>query len=120
MAPGHGPVHLLLKSAEKLGFLRNEKAWDWDRPGLSLLAGPIQQYRAAVLERWRDCVSADLCGRKGFRVNLALVGVLLCNFSPLLTFGKEIRRHYSGGVWNGFLLGKVRGENAPRRFFGRS
>ena len=34
---------------------------------LSLLAGPIQHFGAAVLDGWRDCVSADLCGRKGFR-----------------------------------------------------
>ena len=33
-------------------------------PVLSNLAGPIQHFRAAVLEGWRGKVSAD---RKGFR-----------------------------------------------------
>ena len=39
----------------------------WERLGLavlSLLAGPIQHCRAAVLDGWRDCVSANLCGRR--------------------------------------------------------
>ena len=64
-APKHGPVHLLLQSAAKLGsFL------DWDRPGLpviSLLAGPVQHFRSAVLDGRRNFVSAELCGKKGFR-----------------------------------------------------
>ena len=34
---------------------------------MSNLAGPIQHFRAAVLEEWRGKVSADLCARKGFR-----------------------------------------------------
>ena len=56
-APGHGPVHLLLRSAARLGVL------EWDRAGLlvlSLLARPIQHFRAAILDGWRNCVSADL------------------------------------------------------------
>ena len=36
-------------------------------PVLSNLTGPIQHFRAAVLEGWRGKVSADLCARKGFR-----------------------------------------------------
>ena len=36
-------------------------------PVLSNLAGPIQHFRAAVLEGWRSKVSADLCAKKGFR-----------------------------------------------------
>ena len=42
----------------------------WERLGLrvlSYLAGPIQHFRAAVLEAWRSKVAADLCVRKGFR-----------------------------------------------------
>ena len=35
-------------------------------PVLSNVAGPIQHFRAAVLEGWRGKVSADLCARKGF------------------------------------------------------
>ena len=36
-------------------------------PVLSNLAGPIQHFRAAVLEGWRSKVAADICARKGFR-----------------------------------------------------
>ena len=42
----------------------------WSRPGLHLLcflAGPTQHFKAAILDAWRDKVSVDLCGRKGFR-----------------------------------------------------
>ena len=49
--------------------------WDpltlaWSRPGLPLLsnfAGPIQHFKAAILDAWRNKVAADLCGREGFR-----------------------------------------------------
>ena len=34
---------------------------------LSNLAGPIQHFRAAILDAWRNKVAADLCGRAGFR-----------------------------------------------------
>ena len=43
----------------------------WSRPGLPLLsnlAGPVQHFKAAVLDPWRNKVAADLCGRKGFPV----------------------------------------------------
>ena len=36
-------------------------------PPLSNLAGPVQHFKDVVLEAWRDKVSVDLCGRKGFR-----------------------------------------------------
>ena len=63
--PGHGPAHLLLESAAEVAFHWDSCALAWARPGLpalSNLAGPIQHFRAAVLE-----VSAELCARKGFR-----------------------------------------------------
>ena len=31
------------------------------------LAGPVQHFKAAVLDAWRNKVAADLCGREGFR-----------------------------------------------------
>ena len=31
------------------------------------MAGPIQHFRSAILDAWRNKVAADLCGRKGFR-----------------------------------------------------
>ena len=42
----------------------------WERPGLPVLgnlAGPVQHFRAAVLDAWRNKVSTDLCAVKGFR-----------------------------------------------------
>ena len=38
----------------------------WSRPGvplLSNLADPVQHFKAAVLDVWRNKVAADLCGR---------------------------------------------------------
>ena len=69
-SPGHGPIHLLSGSAATIGFRWDLVALAWSRPGLPLLsnlAGPVQHFRAAILDAWRDKVSADLCGWKGFR-----------------------------------------------------
>ena len=68
--PGHGPIHLLSASAAEIGFRWDPLALAWVRPGLPLLsnlAGPIQHFRAALLDAWCNKVTADLCGRKGFR-----------------------------------------------------
>ena len=68
--PGHGPVHFLSASATEIGFQWDPHALPWIRPGpplLSSLAGPVQHFRAAFLDVWRNKVAADLCGRKGFR-----------------------------------------------------
>ena len=68
--PGHGPVHLLSASAAEIGFQWDPHALAWVRPGLPLLsnlAGPIQHFKAAVLDAWRNKVAADLCCRQGFR-----------------------------------------------------
>ena len=67
---GHCPVHLLSASAAEVGFRWGPLAFAWSRPDLPLhcdLAGPVQHFRAAVLDAWRDKVTADLCGRTGFR-----------------------------------------------------
>ena len=69
-AQGHGPVHLLLISPAELGF-----AWDGDEKGwvrvslppLRMMAGPIQHFRAAILEAWHFHVFSRLSERKGFR-----------------------------------------------------
>ena len=61
--PGHGPIHLLSASAGEIGFQWDPDALAWVRPGLPLLsnlAGPIQHFRAAILDAWRDKVAADL------------------------------------------------------------
>ena len=68
--PGHGPIHLLLASAAETGFQWDPHALAWVRPGLPFLSnldGPIQLFRAAILDAWRCKVAVDLCGRQGFR-----------------------------------------------------
>ena len=67
--PGHGPIHLLSASAAEIGFQWDPLALAWSRPGLlhlSNLAGPIQHFKAAILDAWRNKVAVDLCGREGF------------------------------------------------------
>ena len=68
--PGHGPVHFLFASAAEIGFQWDPHAFAWSRPGLPLLsnlAGPVQHFRAAIIDAWRCRVAAGLCGRAGFR-----------------------------------------------------
>ena len=74
-SPGHGPIHVLFASAAEGGFRWDPDALAWSRPGLpqlSNLAGPLQHFKAAVLDAWRNKVAADLCGRAGFRGGLLL------------------------------------------------
>ena len=62
--PGHGAAHLLVESAAEVGFHLGPDVLGWERPGLLVLsniAGPIQHFRAADLEAWRNEVSADSC-----------------------------------------------------------
>ena len=86
------------------------------------MAGPVQHFEAAVLDAWKKKVAADLCGREGFRS-----GPLLDVFGSLqlLRSGHVRERHKAllrsivvGGVWNGFLLGRVTGQPVPCRFCG--
>ena len=123
--PGHGPVHLLSASAAEIGFTWAPDALAWMRPGLPLLsdlAGPVQNFRAAVLYAWRCPVAAGLCGRAGFRGGplLDVHGSLqLLNSSHVRERDKALLRAIMvGGVWNGFLLSRVRGQAVPCRFCG--
>ena len=53
---GHGPAHLLLESAAEIGFSWCSHELGWDRPGLpvlSMVAGPVQHFRSAILDAWR-------------------------------------------------------------------
>ena len=125
-AQGHGPVHLLLISAAEIGF-----AWDgcekgWVRvslPPLRMMTGPIQHFRAAILESWHFHVFSRLSERKGFwSVEFAdLKGSLqLLNSTHLRDRDKMLLRAIlCGRVWNGFLLGKARKEDVPCRFCGK-
>ena len=123
--PGHGPIHLLSASAAEIGFRWDPDALAWVRPGLHLLsnlAGPFQHIKAAILDAWRDKVSVDLCGRKGFRGGplLDVYGSLqLLNSSHVRERDKALLRSIMvGGVGNGFLLGKVRGQVVPCKVCG--
>ena len=123
--PGHGPIHLLLASAAEIGFQWDPHALAWVRPGLPLLCnldGPIQHFRAAILDAWRNKVAADLCKRKGFRGGplLDVRGSLQLLVSSHVRERDRalLRAIMVGGVWNGFLLGHVRGQPVPCRFCG--
>ena len=123
--PGHGPRHLLLTSAAEIGFRWDPHALAWVRPGLPLLsnlAGNIQHFKAAILDAWRNKVAADLCKRKGFRGGplLDIHGSLQLLYSSHVRERDKalLRAIMVGGVWNGFLLGRIRGQPVSCRFCG--
>ena len=91
--PGHGPIHLLSAGAAEIDFQWDPLGLAWIRLGLPLLsnlAGPIQHFRAALLDAWRNRVAADLCGRAGFRGG-RLLDMALCSSLILLMLEKETR-----------------------------
>ena len=52
-SPGGGPSHILSASAAQIGFRWDPLALGWSRPGLPLLgilAGPVQHFKAAILD----------------------------------------------------------------------
>ena len=75
-----------------------------------------------ILGAWRDTVSSDLCARKGFRGGplFDIDGTLqLLNSDHVRERDKALLRSILvGGVWNGFLLGKIQGQDVPCRFCG--
>ena len=99
--------------------------WDpdaqaWCRPRLPLLtnlAGPVQHFKTAILDAWRNKVAADLCGREGFRGGplLDICGSLqLLNSTHVLEGDKALLRSVSRdtvtrgqtdtlGLWGGGL-----------------
>ena len=101
--PGHVPAHLLVESAPEIGFQWDSRQLGWERLGL-----PVH---SAVLEAWRSKVSADLCARKGFCGGpwLAIDGSLRLLISNCVRERNKalLGGVLTGGVWNGFLLGKV-------------
>ena len=86
------------------------------------MAGPLQHFKAAILDAWRNRVAADLCGRKGFRGGplLDVHGSLQLLVSSHVRERDKalLRAIVVGGVWNGFLLGHIRGQPVPCRFCG--
>ena len=120
---GHGQFHLLAASASEVGFRCDPLCMGWTRPGLHLLsnlAGRVQHSKAAILDACREKGAADLCGREGFRGGPLpdVHGSLqLLNSSHVRERDKALLRSVMvGGVWNGFLLGRVRGQHVPCRF----
>ena len=115
----------MIASAGRVGFRWDPSMPGWERhgpPGLSNLAGPIQHFRSAILSAWRDKISGGFCVRNGFRG-----GPLLdVRGSHQLLISSLVRKRDKallrcvtvGGVWNGFLSGKMRGEAVPCRFCG--
>ena len=103
--PGHGPVHLLAASAAEIGFRWDPLTLAWYRPGLHLLsnvAGPIQHFKAAILDAWRNKAAADLCGRKGFRG-----GPLLDILGSLQLLNSSHVRERDKGLLRSILVGCV-------------
>ena len=89
---------------------------------LAILACPLQHFKAAILDAWRNMVAADLCGRKGFRGGplLDVHGSLqLLNSSHVRERDKALLCSIMvGGVWHGWFLGRVRSQVIPCRFCG--
>ena len=69
---------------------------------------------------------ADLCKREGFRGIQGVAPLLDWDGSLKLLLSSHVRERDKallrailvGGVWNGFLLGRMRGEEVPCRFCG--
>ena len=102
----------------KLFFFWDSEQAGWIRPGLPLLrmmTGPIQHIRVPGKRQHKGF-------RKGFRGGF---GVVIYGSHQLLVsshFRERdkmlLRAILSGGVWNGFLLSKVKKEDVPCRFCG--
>ena len=98
-SPGHGPMHLLLESAEEIGLFWDSELAGWIRPGLPplrVMTGSIKHsvvpYGKPGRKKW-----PLICARgKGFGVHF--VSIL------------------SGGVWNGFLPSKAKKEDISCSF----
>ena len=121
--PGHGPAHFLERVLLRLCFSGIPVSLGGSCLVCMFLAGPIQHFRAAVLEDWRNKVSAVLCAREGFRGGL-FFWITMAHCSSIINSGhvwerdKALLRGVLGGVWNGFLFGKVRGQHVPCRSCG--
>ena len=111
----------LLKVLRVLVFLGTLIDSLWCRPGLpglGLLAGPYQHFKAAIWDAWRSKVSFDMCQRQGFRGGplLDIAGSLQLLHAPHVRERDKalLRGIMAGGVWNGFLLSVMPGEKSFR------
>ena len=108
-SPGHGPIHLLSASAAEIGFQWDPVELGWVRPSLPLLcnlAGPVQHFKAALLDAWRNKVAADLCSREGFRGGLCWMSMAPCSSLALLSASKCYGwwRLEWFSSWQGYLM----------------
>ena len=114
--PGHRPLHFLVGSAAGLGFRWCPDGFCWSRPGLPplpVVEGPLQHFKDAVLDAWRDLHSADLCKQKGFRGGplLDFRGSMQPLFSSRVRDRDKalLRGILSGGFGMVFSLARCRG-----------
>ena len=80
-SPGHGPIHLLVDSAQDIGLQWDSEQAGWIRPGLPplhMMTGTIQHFRSAIWQAWQNKVAADLCNRNVF----PLTFTALINYLP--------------------------------------
>ena len=128
---GHGPLHLLLSSAAKIGFVWNSEECGWTRPSqgsLHLLAGPWQVFKHSILRAGQKSFFADLCkrgrasGRGCWWFFFVRSRGLFKALSSLPMIGKEtealLRATLAGRCLERFLLGRMRGEPVLCRLYG--
>ena len=113
-APGHGPVHLLVRSAAKIGFKWCSEGFCWDRPGLPrlpFLEGPFNTSSLLLLMLGKMVSLLTSAVGRGFGEVLFWILVDPCNCSSLLMSGVETRRCLEGsflGVY-GMVFSSARG-----------
>ena len=119
---GHGPIHLLVESAQEIGLYWDSEQAGWTRPGLPplhMMTGPIQHFRGAIWQAWQEKVAAALCTRKGFRGGLCsdIYGSrqLLVSFH-LRERDKILLRAILWRSLEQFLLSKAKKEDIRCRF----
>ena len=122
---GMGPFIFSFSLLMNLVFFWDSELAGWIRPGLPplrMMTGPIQHVRSAIWQAWQHKVATDLCKRRGFRGGFG-VDIYGCHQLLVSSHFRErdkmlLRAILSGGVWNGFLLCKVKKEDVPCRFCG--
>ena len=115
--PGHGPIHLLSASAAEIGF-----RWDPFCPCLAIWLALFNILRLLFLMPGGTRLKLIFVVGKVFGAGLCGMCMALCSSLTLLMSGTEnkalLRSVMVGGVWNVFLLGRVRGKPVPCRFCG--
>ena len=123
--PGHGPVHLLYASAAEVVFEWDLHALAWVRPGLPLLDNWLALFSIfGLLFLMLGVIMLLLtfaAGRvfRGGPLQDVHGSLQLLDSSHVREGDKALLRSIMvGGVWNGFLLGRVRNQAVPCRFCG--